>query len=228
MLSTQEIDKILNQSLEDGVFSRGEKTAIQALLNSDFHSSEQLSLLRNRSFFVAREGLLVHEPKLVLKWLEGINKVIHQRLASFVTTTADVLFSPSLECRHAIQEQLRAATKSIDICVFTITDNEITAVIEERFRDGIPLRIITDNDKASDRGSDVDYLSGIGVKVKVDRTRFHMHHKFAIFDQKLVLTGSYNWTRSAASSNEENILVSDDQRIITRYMSEFEQLWDKC
>lgn len=227
MLSTQEIDKILHQSLEDGVFSRGEKTAIQELLSSDFHTSEQLSLLRNRSFFVARKGLMNHEPQLVLKWLEGINKVIHQRLASFSTTTADVFFSPSLDCRHAIQEQLRRASESIDICVFTITDNEITSVIEQRFHDGISLRIISDNDKATDRGSDIDYLSSIGVQVKVDHTRFHMHHKFAVFDQKIVLTGSYNWTRSAASSNEENILISDDHRIVNRYLSEFEQLWQK-
>ncbi|MEE2904424.1 MAG: phospholipase D-like domain-containing protein [Myxococcota bacterium] len=227
MLSTKEIDKILSQSLEDGIFSRGEKIAIQEILNSDFHTSEQLSLFRNRSFVVAQEGMLVHEPRLVVKWLEGVNKVIHHRLASFCTTTSEVLFSPSLECRHAIQNQLKAAKRSIDICVFTITDNEITSVIEGRFNAGIVVRIISDNDKAGDRGSDVDYLQSIGVDVKVDHTRFHMHHKFAIFDQSLVLTGSYNWTRSAAHSNQENILISDDKKIVSRYMSEFEKLWAK-
>ena len=54
-----------------------------------------------------------------------------------------------------------------------------------------------------------------------------MHHKYAIFDDSRVLTGSYNWTRSAAEFNEENIIVSDDSRLQGLFSQHFKQLWDE-
>ncbi len=53
-----------------------------------------------------------------------------------------------------------------------------------------------------------------------------MHHKFAIFDHRLLLTGSYNWTRSAASDNEENFILSGDPRLLKSFAGMFDKLWD--
>jgi phosphatidylserine/phosphatidylglycerophosphate/cardiolipin synthase-like enzyme len=89
----------------------------------------------------------------------------------------------------------------------------------------VAVRIITDNDKAFDRGSDVERLARSGIDVCVDRTSHHMHHKFAIFDRKRLLTGSYNWTRSAASSNEENFIIVDNPRLRSSFQDEFDRLW---
>ncbi|MFP6670550.1 MAG: phospholipase D-like domain-containing protein, partial [Pirellulaceae bacterium] len=47
------------------------------------------------------------------------------------------------------------------------------------------------------------------------------------FDDSRVLTGSYNWTRSAAEFNEENIIVSDDSRLQGLFSQHFKQLWDE-
>jgi phosphatidylserine/phosphatidylglycerophosphate/cardiolipin synthase-like enzyme len=54
-----------------------------------------------------------------------------------------------------------------------------------------------------------------------------MHHKFALFDDDLLLTGSYNWTRGAADSNEENLILSNDRRLLASFRDEFERLWKK-
>ena len=70
-------------------------------------------------------------------------------------------------------------------------------------------------------------LRAAGVPVRVDRTDAHMHHKFAVFDRELLLTGSYNWTRSAANQNYENIIVTDDARLATTFANVFEQYWDE-
>ena len=47
-----------------------------------------------------------------------------------------------------------------------------------------------------------------------------MHHKFAIFDQSILLTGSYNWTRSASEKNEENFIITSDPALLFRFESE--------
>ena len=54
-----------------------------------------------------------------------------------------------------------------------------------------------------------------------------MHQKFAVIDQNVVLTGSYNWTLSAEKFNHENLLVFRDARpLADEYRREFFRLWE--
>ena len=92
-------------------------------------------------------------------------------------------------------------------------------------RRGVSLRCISDNDKEFDLGSDIGQLRAAGIPVALDRTDAHMHHKFAIFDGMRLLNGSYNWTRSAASFNEENLVLSNDPSLVRRFADEFDSLW---
>lgn len=141
--------------------------------------------------------------------------------------TSHAYFSPGDACLNAILGAFETAEKSVCICVFTISDDRIADAILSAFRRGLSIRIITDNKKLHDMGSDIRELAAKGIEVRVDRSNSHMHHKFAIFDHARVLTGSYNWTRSAALYNHENILVTDNFSIVQDYSQEFERLWNK-
>lgn len=55
-----------------------------------------------------------------------------------------------------------------------------------------------------------------------------MHNKFAIFDGRLLLTGSYNWTDSAEDYNWENVIILDDTAVVRAYKDEFEMMWKKA
>lgn len=61
----------------------------------------------------------------------------------------------------------------------------------------------------------------------IDDTLNHMHHKFAIKDKFEVLTGSFNWTRSASKYNNENIIISNDPELIDKFDTDFKNLWNK-
>ena len=137
-----------------------------------------------------------------------------------------VLFSPGTDCLNAIVENIRNAKKSLKICVFTISDNRIVSAIESLKYKDVEIRIITDNDKRFDKGSDIIYLNEKGYNIKVDLSDAHMHHKFAVIDDKITITGSYNWTRSAQKYNQENILITDNKDITQAYLTEFEKLWN--
>lgn len=50
-----------------------------------------------------------------------------------------------------------------------------------------------------------------------------MHHKMAVIDGNLVVSGSYNWTNGGTSKNDENLLVLDD--VAPVFGAEFERLW---
>ncbi len=134
-------------------------------------------------------------------------------------------FSPGKDCLNAIIDAMRNAKKTAKICVFTISDNRIGNAILDMQMNGVNIQIISDNDKRFDKGSDIDYLYNKGIDIRLDTTSAHMHHKFAIFDDEITLTGSYNWTRSAETRNYENILVTDDKKVAKNYTKEFNRLW---
>lgn len=225
-MKPDEVDGVLAATLEDEHLSRGEKSAIRQLLESDDIRTEQLAFIRHRAFALARERMANESSRRVIDWLEGVVKLL-QPPEPKATVRAEVFFSPGPACLDAISRQLKESERQVDICVFTITDDRLASAILDAFKRGVQLRIVTDDDKAHDRGSDVFRLADAGIEVRVDQSDHHMHHKFAVFDRETVVTGSYNWTRSAAQHNRENILVSDDERLVKPYQRVFDDMWDR-
>ena len=85
----------------------------------------------------------------------------------------------------------------------------------------------SDDHKTHDAGSDVIRLRDLGIDVRLDDTAFHMHHKFALFDGARLASCSFNWTRGASTGNEENLLITDDVRLVRSFGAQFERLWEK-
>ena len=137
-------------------------------------------------------------------------------------------FSPGDQCKKIIMDAIRSAQDQIDICVFTISDDQISSLIKDAFNQGLGVRIISDNDKMLDLGSDIKDLADAGIEAKIDKTEYHMHHKFMIVDHKTVLTGSYNWTRSAEEYNEENVVLIHHEPTAKQFEVEFDRLWEQC
>lgn len=219
----QDFEEILARTLDDCHLSRGEAQAVRAIVAEG--DPDQLPLLRSRAFAAARGAADERHPGQVIDWLEAMVKLLVPQSA--VQPKSDACFSPGEDCRNRIIGLLKGARQTVDVCVFTITDNAVAREIYEATRRGVAVRVITDNDKATDKGSDVFDLERAGVAVRIDRTEAHMHHKFAIFDGDTLLNGSYNWTRSAFTDNEENLLVTGDMALVRAFQGEFDSLWAK-
>ena len=164
----------------------------------------------------------------MLAWLEEVTRAIREvGQAAARPVVAEAYFSPGDDCPRAIGRLLASAGRTADICVFTITDDRLSDAILEAHRRGVAVRIIADDAKAEDLGSDVGRFERAGIPTRVDRSPFHMHHKFAILDGETLLTGSYNWTRGAARDNEENLIVTTDPRFLAPFQETFDRLWAK-
>ena len=135
-------------------------------------------------------------------------------------------FSPGPDCRVAIEQAMETALDELLICVFTISDDRLSDAIQRAHRNSLTVRVLSDNDKMDDRGNDIERLAASGVNFRIDRSPVHMHHKFMVVDGHSVLTGSYNWTRSAETRNEENLVVLDDPVLAGRFAEEFERIWN--
>ncbi len=52
-----------------------------------------------------------------------------------------------------------------------------------------------------------------------------LHHKFAVIDNRTVITGSFNWSPSAAHQNDEVLLVIDSPLLAAHFTREMDRLW---
>ena len=217
---------MISESLEDFKLDQDEKYQFKEL--SQVLDDEHLRFIKNTAFDLIRPHIEKGGTDAVraLNWLERIIKAI-QPIRKNLSLKSAAYFSPGQACRDKIISLLNHAREKIDICVFTISDNNISQAILNAHQRGIDVTIISDNDKANDKGSDVSDLSAKGVNVIFDHSPHHMHHKFAIFDGQQLLNGSFNWTRSASTSNEENIIVTSETELVTAFENKFSALQDK-
>lgn len=224
-MGPRDIERLFSQTLEDQRLSRGERQALRAVLQEVDPTPRKRSELLTRAFGVAQRALSSSADRRILDWLQEVSKLLVTTTQS-KPRTADALFEPHDDCAARIISLLDRSRSDVQICVFTITDNSVVGAILGAHRRGVNVRIITDGDKAEDRGSDIARLKAEGVPVRADFASDHMHHKFAVFDGKILVTGSYNWTRGAATRNLENIVVCDDSRLVKPFRDEFARLWD--
>jgi len=128
---------------------------------------------------------------------------------------------------------LRAATKTLDIAIYTMSDDRVSGAVEDAKNSGVRVRIITHAATMGDQGSDVQLLANVGVPVRAFQlsqatgtpAAALMHHKFAVVDGTLVVNGSFNWTRGAAEGNCENVVITNNVDIVKPFIREFEKLW---
>jgi phosphatidylserine/phosphatidylglycerophosphate/cardiolipin synthase-like enzyme len=218
---------MLQSSFSQQPLSRSERAALREQIEAAGLTAQQLSAARSMGFQQALQSVTSENAVAVIQWLDDVLKVLHPVVSEGADEVNEAWFSPGGECPQRIRSLLAQAKRSVEICVFTITDDRLTSAILDAHRRGVSVRIITDNDKAADHGSDADQLQAAGIPLRVDRSEYHMHHKFAVFDGNLLLNGSYNWTRGAAENNEENFVVTSNRRLLSEFQKVFESLWNQ-
>ena len=226
-MTPQQMREILEQSLADRRLSRGEKSALSQHLEETGADAEQLAHTRRLAFGLARDAIDATNGAMILEWLEEIVKVLQPSVGETKEDITEAWFSPHGDCPQRIRTLLAQAKQTVEICVFTITDDRLTSAVLDAHGRGVRVRIITDNDKAADLGSDAARFLQAGIDLRVDRTEYHMHHKFAVFDGTILLNGSYNWTRGAAANNEENFVVTNNSHLVAIFSKAFEDLWQQ-
>lgn len=222
-----ELETWLLATLDDFKLSQSESLELREILPK--LAQDDVAFVRNKAFMLAREPTRAGGDNAIasLLWLEKISKVIDNFRQTQSVSMTEAHFSPGEDCRRQLLDLLVAARETLDISVFTISDDRLSDAIIAAHKRGIQVRLITDNDKALDQGSDIARLIDHGIDVRTDNTENHMHHKFAVVDKCILVNGSFNWTRSATDYNQENILVTNEPKLVAAYFGEFESLWQE-
>ena len=140
-----------------------------------------------------------------------------------------VMFSPNGGIRDKIISKINLSKKSIKIAIYGFTSGDIAWALESAKKRGVDVKIVADRSQAAGKNSEVSFLLSklFPVKIMAGKGRGIMHHKFAVFDETEVVTGSYNWTQGAEKYNYENALFIKDAEIVKQFSAEFDRLYSK-
>ena len=139
----------------------------------------------------------------------------------------EAYFSPDGGVARRIIKAIDISTSSIDLAIFDLTSRDIKLALERAKQRGVKIRIAADSRQAKGAHSVIQTLISEGFNVRIVHGigRGIMHNKFAVFDSKLLVTGSYNWTNNAEHYNYENAVFISDPVTIKQYQGDFDKIY---
>ena len=141
-------------------------------------------------------------------------------------TQLEVYFSPDDGTIERLLELVKDAQDEILFMAYSFTDDDLAQAILDRAGEGIVVAGVFDKSQAlSNTGGEYTNLVENGIAVRLDGNRYGMHHKVIIIDERIVVTGSYNFSANAKTRNDENTLVIHDPEIAEFYREEFARVW---
>ena len=147
----------------------------------------------------SREVVIEGERQACRKALKQIHSVIHFQPHISSTRTELIVnpikphdLNPNLNIEETIffpcspgqpdplerfLQWLQSARETLDVCVFSITDDRIAKCLAAAVKRGVRVRVLTDDDQAKTSGSDIEFLKQRGCQVRMDNSPAHLHHK---------------------------------------------------
>jgi len=143
------------------------------------------------------------------------------------STRVDTFFSPDDGVASQIATLLSGAEESIYFLAFSFTSNDLGAIVRDKAEAGLTVQGVMDEEQvSSNQGTEYDPFKQADLDVRIDGIEGQMHHKVFIVDESIVVIGSYNFSQSAETRNDENTLIIYDKAIAEQFMLEFQRVWE--
>lgn len=167
----------------------------------------------------------------------------------------EVHFSPTsstepwyLSSNGLIARILELATKEIDLALFVFSEQNLANTLEIQHQKQVNIKALIDPSFAFRYYSEALDMLGVAIsnKCKIEANNHpwqvpiqsvgvpelppgdKLHHKFALIDEKIVITGSHNWSEAANSQNDETVLVIYSYKTATHFLQEFTRLYQQA
>jgi phosphatidylserine/phosphatidylglycerophosphate/cardiolipin synthase-like enzyme len=139
-----------------------------------------------------------------------------------------VAFSPGGGGIPLILAELEQARSQVDVAMFYFSSEALVkALCSLSAERGIPVRVLTSIDMDTTANRPVlERLQQHGVAVYVVSPfgSGRLHHKCAVVDGRVVLTGAANWSEAAEQSNHEDVLALYSPELAVRYLARFDEI----
>jgi phosphatidylserine/phosphatidylglycerophosphate/cardiolipin synthase-like enzyme len=137
--------------------------------------------------------------------------------------TIAVHFSPKGGCGQAVVDAIEKAKEQILVMAYSFTYDPIVKALMDAHARGVDVELIFDKSNEAELRSDMPRCIEKGLKVLIDAEHAIAHNKLMVIDQKVIVTGSFNFTRQAEDANAENLLIlRNDKKLVEKYLQYYE------
>lgn len=141
-------------------------------------------------------------------------------------TVMRVLFSPRDDCAREIVATIDRAERYVYVAMYFFTSRPIAQAIIRAQERGVDVRVCLDDEQPHYEYSKSRFLENNNINVRYVGGSGIMHNKFCVIDDRITITGSYNWTARADLENDENVLFIESEEITRIYKAQFARYWD--
>ena len=149
--------------------------------------------------------------------------------------------SPSDDGLAYLLNAIGQSQSSLYFCMLIFNQSEIANAMYSKWKTIANFKVKGVLDGGDLSGTQYFNMIGTGnspwnppADIHLDNERNLLHHKYLIIDsdggdgEPILVTGSYNWSRAAENSNDENFLIIKDATIANIYLQEFAERYHKA
>lgn len=141
----------------------------------------------------------------------------------FHPDSVEVFFSPKGGCTEAIIGELAKAKKTVLVQAYSFTSAPIAQALVAAHKRGVAVQVVLDKSQRTEKYSSADFVAHAGIRTYIDTRHAIAHNKIILIDGFVVMTGSFNFSKAAETSNAENLLVIRDAKLAERYIVNWQE-----
>ena len=136
-------------------------------------------------------------------------------------TKTSLYFSPNGGATSAIVEQISKAKSEVLVQAYSFTSAPILNELVRAHQRGIKVTVVADKSNDKDKAAPIDNVASQGIETLIDTQHAIAHNKIIIIDSKIVITGSFNFSKAAEEKNAENLLILENKQLASAYKENF-------
>lgn len=138
-------------------------------------------------------------------------------------TPVKVFFSPNGGCTEAIVDQIDRARSTILVQAYGFTSTPIAKALLKAHRRGVRVEAVLDKSQQTRRYSSAAFLANAGITTFIDDEHAIAHNKVMIIDDRIVISGSFNFTKAAEERNAENLFIVRSEELARLYVQNWRE-----
>jgi phosphatidylserine/phosphatidylglycerophosphate/cardiolipin synthase-like enzyme len=146
--------------------------------------------------------------------------------AEAVNAKVTVCFTPQKNCTKEIVNAINQAQQSILVQAYSFTSRPIVQALARAHDKKVAVKIIVDKSTTKYRYGPLKIFRQHQMPLWVDYLpslhRGIAHNKIMIIDNKIIITGSFNFTAAAQKRNVENVLIIESPELAQQYTNNWQ------
>jgi phosphatidylserine/phosphatidylglycerophosphate/cardiolipin synthase-like enzyme len=136
-----------------------------------------------------------------------------------------VYFSPPNDAAAVVVKAIDASEHEVLVQAYGFTHNGMAQALVRAHQRGVTVRVLLDQKSHSSNRYVIGVLTHAGIALRQDGKHAIAHNKVMVIDRRIVITGSFNFTNSAATRNAENLLVLKSADLAETYRLQWQNHW---